>query len=155
MPLSFRDAFAPIADLVNARCALHGLPRPDGEPPPEVIVFDWSALPPDSRGELIVDHLGEPFADPEAGYIELPDERAAPPRWRAADLIPFALVGPAGLTERGPRWELAGPVDAVLFFDLAAASAAGCPIIAWLGGSAPDLVEVAASVAALDLRRAA
>jgi hypothetical protein len=154
MPSTFRDAFAPIADLVGARCSLHGLLRPDGEPPPEVLIFDWSALSEGERGELIVDFLGDPFADPEAGFLALPEDGRAPPRWRPEALIPFALVGPAGLSERGATWNLAGPVDSILFLDLAAASAGGCPVVAWQGGATPELLEVAASVAALDLRPA-
>jgi hypothetical protein len=154
MPVTFPEAFAPVAGLVGIRCLVQT--PGDDRGAAEAIVFDWSTLSADARGELIVDFLGDAFVSPhgDADYLELPVDGLSPPRWRAADLIPFAFVGPPGLAERGARWELAGPVDAVLFLDLASGTPDACPVLAWQGGPTPDLVPLVPSVTALGLRAA-
>jgi hypothetical protein len=168
MPTAFADAFAPIASLTGIACELVGL-RPaalaadggadgdaagDGGDAIEAVIFDWSALSADQRGELIVDFLGDAFLEADGDYVALHADADATgsPEWLPADLIPFALVGPPGLTERGARWDVAGSIDAVLFLDLAGGSASSCPVIAWFAGPTTDLVEIASDVAALGLR---
>jgi hypothetical protein len=168
MSSSFPDAFAPIAPLAGAACELVGFRAAElavdarveqldeSERPREgaieAVVFDWSALSADERGELIVDFLGDAFLDADGDYVALHAGDTGAPAWLPTDLVPFALVGPPGLTERGATWDVAGSIDAVLFLDLAGGSGATCPVIAWFVGPTIDLFEIAPNLASLGLR---
>ena len=151
VPMPFADALAPIAALVGRRCAIDGLggaePGSEDAGDLEAVVFDWSALSADQRAEVILDFLAEAFLETAPADVD-------PCTWLPPGLVPFALLGPPGLTERGATWEVARAVDAVLCLDVTAGADGICPVMAWSPGPNARLVEVAPGLAALGLRAA-